>query len=221
MVKYNYETNKHSLGQEILGMDKKQAILKAGFEIFCEKGYHLSVAELAGAVNIKTPSLYSHFQSKDEIIELMIRDEIEGYYSGLSQTMRTAGTLSCQAGMKRLYDFMIEYFSKFRRIRFWRSIPFIPNQALNRLCRELIQDNDRIFKQQLEKHFARGQANGEISPDVSPGALRLYLCMIQGVLDGLLLSPEATEDARHFEELFAAYWDGISVKQSSQDQTEN
>ena len=123
--------------------------------------------------------------------------------------------------MKRLFDFMNEYFAKFRRIRFWRSIPFIPNQALNRLCRELIQDNDRIFKRQLEKHFARGQANGEIRPDVSPGALRLYLCMIQGVLDGLLLSPEATEDGRDFEELFAAYWDDISVKPPARVQTEN
>ena len=46
-------------------MDKKQEILMAAFDIFCEKGYHLSVAELAGAVKIKTPSLYSHFASKD------------------------------------------------------------------------------------------------------------------------------------------------------------
>ena len=37
MVKYNYETNKHSLGQEILGMDKKQAILKADLKFFAKR----------------------------------------------------------------------------------------------------------------------------------------------------------------------------------------
>lgn len=61
-------------------MDKKQEILMAAFDIFCKKGYWLTVAELAGAVKIKTPSLYSHFASKDEIIELVVRDEIERYY---------------------------------------------------------------------------------------------------------------------------------------------
>ena len=63
-----------------MGIDKKQEILDAAFEIFSEKGYHLSLSELAGAEKIKTPSLYSHFASKDEIIELVVRDEIQIYY---------------------------------------------------------------------------------------------------------------------------------------------
>ena len=80
-------------------MDKKQEILMAAFDIFCEKGYHLSVAELAGAVKIKTPSLYSHFASKDEIIELVVRDEIERYYAYLHKWMLKIEGLYCKEAM--------------------------------------------------------------------------------------------------------------------------
>ena len=61
-------------------MDKKQEIIEAAFELFCEKGYHLTLSEIAHAVGIKTPSLYSHFNNKDEILELMIHEEIYRYY---------------------------------------------------------------------------------------------------------------------------------------------
>lgn len=167
-------------------MDKKHEILNAAFDIFSEKGYHMSVAELAKAVNIKTPSLYSHFESKDEIIELVVRDEIERYYSFLKGKMLEVSSFSCKEAMKSLYGSVIDYFSKDKRLRFWRAVPFIQNQQLKSISTQLIVDNDRNFKQQMEQCFSRGQSDGEIRQDVSPGALRLYLCMIQGVLDGML-----------------------------------
>lgn len=190
-------------------MDKKHEILKAAFDIFCEKGYHLSVSELADAVNIKTPSLYSHFANKDEVIELVIRDEIQRYYSCLTDKMLEASNLSCKEAMKILYVYVIDYFSKDKRLRFWRALPFIQNQQLNSISAQLIADNDRIFKQQMEQCFSKGLDNGEIRPDVSPGALRLYLCMIQGVLDGMLLYPKELVNISDADELFEAYWDGI------------
>lgn len=192
-------------------MDKKQPILKAAFDIFCEKRYHLSVAELARAVNIKTPSLYSHFESKDEIIELVVSDEIKRYYRCLTEKMVEVKNRGCKEAMKSLYVYMIEYFSIDNRLRFWRAIPFIDNQELSSLAALLISDNDRIFKQQMQQCFLKGQSHGEIRPDVSPGALRLYFCMIQGVLDGMLLYPKELVSISSADELFEAYWDGIRV----------
>ncbi|ABW18158.1 TetR/AcrR family transcriptional regulator [Alkaliphilus oremlandii] len=192
-------------------MDKKHEILKAAFDIFCEKGYNLSVSELAGAVKIKTPSLYSHFGSKDEIIELVIRDEIQRYYASLTEKMLEVKSLSCKEAMKSLFVYVIKYFSKDNRIKFWRAIPFIQNQQLKSISTQLIVDNDRIFKQQMQICFSKGQSNGEIRLDASPGALRLYLCILQGVLDGMLLGSEELVDRSNVDELFEAYWDGIRV----------
>lgn len=192
-------------------MDKKHEILKAAFDIFCERGYHLSVAELARAVNIKTPSLYSHFESKDEIIELVIRDEIQRYYRCLTEKILEVKNLSCRDAMKSLYVHVIDYFSEDNRLRFWRAIPFIQNQQLKNISAQLIEDNDRVFKQQIQQCFAKGKSKGEIRQDVSPGALRLYFCMIQGVLDGMLLYPKEPFNFSNADDLFEAYWEGIRV----------
>lgn len=194
-------------------MDKKQEILKAAFNIFCKKGYHLSVSELASEVKIKTPSLYSHFESKDEIIEMVVRDEIQRYYDCLTERMLEVEDLRCKEAMKILYNFVIEYFSKEKRLRFWRAIPFIPNQQLNRICGQLILEKDTIFKQQIQKCFAKGQDNGEIRSNASPGALKLYFCMIQGVLDGMLLYSKELND-NNADELFEAFWDGICISRT-------
>ncbi len=190
-------------------MEKKQEILEAAFEIFCEKGYHLSVAELAAAVKIKTPSLYSHFESKDEIIELIVQSEIQRYYDSLTKTMLEIEVLSCKEAMKQLFDFVIDYFCTGKRLRFWRAIPFIPNQRLNCLFAQAISEKDAVFIQKMQRCFLKGQSNAEIRSDASLGSLRLYLCMIQGVLDGILLYPKELGGKNNTTELFEAYWYGI------------
>lgn len=193
-----------------MGIDKKQEILDAAFEIFSEKGYHLSLSELAGAVKIKTPSLYSHFASKDEIIELVVRDEIQRYYRCLEEKLQLVQDAHCKEALQALFCFSLGYFSHDKRLRFWRAIPFIPNQQLNRLCSQLIQENDKQFNQQIQLCFAKGQQRGEIRSDLSSGSLHLYLCMIQGVLDGMLLYAKEPGDDSGAAEIFEAYWAGIS-----------
>lgn len=58
--------------------------------------------------------------------------------------------LYCKEAMKNLYNFVIEYFSKDKRLRFWRAITFIPNQQLNSLFAQLISEKDAIFKQKMQ-----------------------------------------------------------------------
>ncbi|WP_459129621.1 hypothetical protein [Guggenheimella bovis] len=93
-----------------------------------------------------------------------------------------------------------------------KRVEGIPSDSIPRRARykaQLIEDNDRVFKQQIQQCFSTGQSKGEIRQDVSPGALRLYFCMIQGILNGILLYPKEPFDLGNTDELFEAYWDGI------------
>jgi AcrR family transcriptional regulator len=192
-------------------MSKKQEIIDAAYTLFCEKGYHLSVSELADAVGIKTPSLYSHFGSKDQIIELMIRGEIDRYFACLEQQMILTEKQKCHDALKSLYSFVIDYFSDYMRLRFWRSIPLIPNEYLKTTCSRWIAEKDSLYTQQMNQCFAAGIEEGEIKPEVSDSALYLYLCMIQGVMDGMLLYPKGAGENTFAMKVFEAYWCGISV----------
>lgn len=191
-------------------MGKKQEIINGAYSLFCEKGYHLSVSELAGAVGIKTPSLYSHYETKDQIIELMIREEIERYFGCLEEKIIQIEPLKCSEAMKSLYYFVVEYFSDYKRLRFWRSIPLIPNEHLRTVCSQLIAEKDSIYTQQVKRCFAKGIESGEIKEGVTESALYLYLCMIQGVMDGMLLYPKGPGENVFAIKVFEAYWNGIS-----------
>ena len=53
-------------------MDRKEEIILAALELASENGLKsVSMAQIAGKVRIKTPSLYNHFKSKDDIVKAM------------------------------------------------------------------------------------------------------------------------------------------------------
>lgn len=192
-------------------MNKKQEILAAAFDLFCERGYQLSMSELAGAVGIKTPSLYSHFSGKDEIVEQMIREEVFRYFERLDEKMRGAEHMRCADAMKSLFFFAIQYFSEYKRLRFWRTIPLISNEPLREKCALLIAENDRVYNERMRQCFLKGVKNGELRPEASEGALYLYLAMIQGVLDGMLLFPKNGGEHTLAASVFDAYWSGVRM----------
>jgi AcrR family transcriptional regulator len=194
---------------EAPSLTKKDDILEAAFMLFCDKGYNLTMAELAGAVGIKPPSLYSHYSGKDQILEHMIRQEIDHYFSCLDLEMARAETLRCRETLKDLYLFVMVYFNDYRRLRFWRSIPLLPAGPLKDVCGGLIAQKDFIYNRRLKACFMRGIAEGVFRPGVSESALYMYLFLIQGMMDGMLLYPKPTSENTLAMEVFEAYWEGI------------
>ncbi len=53
-------------------MERKEEIILAALELASENGLKsVSMAQIAGKVRIKAPSLYNHFKSKDDIVKAM------------------------------------------------------------------------------------------------------------------------------------------------------
>lgn len=60
--------------------DTKQKILDAALDLFSVQGYEAtSVSQIADAVDIRKASLYSHFKSKQEILDALIETVLEEY----------------------------------------------------------------------------------------------------------------------------------------------
>ena len=58
----------------------KQEILKAALELFSVQGFEAtSISQIAGAVGIRKASLYSHFESKQAILDELVQDVLEQY----------------------------------------------------------------------------------------------------------------------------------------------
>ncbi|WP_298739259.1 TetR/AcrR family transcriptional regulator, partial [uncultured Treponema sp.] len=58
----------------------KQVILAAALDLFSVQGFEAtSMQQIAEAVGIRKPSLYSHFAGKQEILDALVRTTIEQY----------------------------------------------------------------------------------------------------------------------------------------------
>lgn len=58
----------------------KQAILEAALDLFSVQGFEAtSISQIAGAVGIRKASLYSHFDSKQAILDALIQEVLEQY----------------------------------------------------------------------------------------------------------------------------------------------
>lgn len=72
----------------------KSEIISAALDLFSTQGFEAtSISQIADAVGIRKASLYSHFESKQAILDALIRQVLEGYekQSVLAKSKRQVG----------------------------------------------------------------------------------------------------------------------------------
>ena len=188
----------------------KEEIISVAYKSFSEKGYNATLDEIAKAVGIRTPSMYSHFECKEELFLVVISQEIDAFFRGFEIELENLTGLSIYEQIRSSFFFVITYFKQNGRTRFWRSIPLISEDRLRNQCRELILQNDQKFTLKFIDMFKKGVERNELRPNVTEASALLLLAMIQGILDGILLY----DGDEAFLESFAtrtweAFWDGV------------
>lgn len=81
MTKTRVPTQKRSI-------EKREKIIKAGFDLFCEKGYYkTNTAEIAKYAGVSTGALYSYFEDKRQIFIEAFHQHIDTISSSLLQQL--------------------------------------------------------------------------------------------------------------------------------------
>jgi AcrR family transcriptional regulator len=56
-----------------------RAVLDAALSLFSERGYHgTALSQIAEALEVRTPSLYNHMRSKQELLETIVAETVRG-----------------------------------------------------------------------------------------------------------------------------------------------
>ena len=75
----------------------KQEILDAALNLFSVQGYEAtSISQIADAVGIRKASMYSHFGSKQEILDALVRDVLNSITIILFLRVQNGWTLRTQ-----------------------------------------------------------------------------------------------------------------------------
>ena len=195
-----------------LQMERKDEILEAAFKLFALKGYNTSMSDIASQVGIKVPSLYNHFESKDDIIYLVIETEAEYYYSGLQTFLDELSKESYEKRLQELFYRICSDFKEPERVRFWKNISMIYNEELRGKCRELVKEREWNLYDRISKDFQKASQEGFIKSENLEGSIFLFFSMVQGVLDMLLITQsEAMKQERFYENVWNAFWNGIKI----------
>ena len=192
-------------------MEKKEEILRAACALLAREGYAFSMSELAQRVGMRTPSLYSHYKSKDEIVEKAVclaasdcRRELEAYVESLSG--RGAGE-----SLELIFRRLLDYFAREDRARLWKNMLLLSRGELREKCREELEKENRWFTLALSRLFGEGAARGELRPQTD-GSAYLYFVMVQGLLDVMLLMGGDSDRFRDYaERVWRTYWDGVKA----------
>jgi len=193
-------------------MVKKQDILDATYKLFAQKGYYLSMADIAGEVGLKVPSIYSHFQSKDEIIFVVMESRINSYYEHLENeiTRLINEDLSSEEKLKTICFSVSKYFTNTETIRFWKNISLIYHEDLRLKCRDLVKSQDEKIFRLLQQIYDEGSIKGELKEEYKEGVVLLFWTMMQGILDTILVQGGMSQEFNvYLSMIWKAYWNGI------------
>jgi AcrR family transcriptional regulator len=195
-------------------MDRKEEILEIAFRLFAEKGYQVSMSDIAEKVGIKTPSLYSHFKNKDEIIFLMIEKLVGELFDLMRRTLEASKDSGCGEALKNVFFTSIK-FNDYDRLRVYRRLPFIEKEDLRNRCIGIMREKETDFIQSLIQVIQTGIQNGEILEVADNGIIMLFMSMLQGNLDGKLLYKGFTNVDEFVEKSWACFWNGIRKRTKS------
>ena len=168
-------------------MDKKDEILKACFKHFAKRGYNVAMADIAKEVGIKTPSLYSHFGSKEEILYLTIEKELGQYLEFMNKVYEEETRVLTKESVKTIFFRIIGYFKDYDTLRFWRNILLIEEDELRKKSSERVFFLEMHHLSKLENLFSKAIFKSANNKDEVEGNALQFLSMIQASLEIELL----------------------------------
>ena len=194
----------------------KQEILEAALELFSVQGFEAtSISQIANAVGIRKASLYSHFESKQAILDAIVKDVLEQYgkHSIFARTdwEEDAGNLPLTAdeavGMIQGQIRYILHDSAIRRARKMLVIEQFQNPELAKLqTKQNYSDVLGYFTGMIKRLIQKG-----VLSEDDPEMMATQLCLPISVWINLCdrepdREPEVMElISQHIQQFFRAY----------------
>ncbi|WP_099223469.1 TetR/AcrR family transcriptional regulator [Listeria costaricensis] len=172
----------------------KNKLKEAALTLFAEKGYEgTALSEIAKAVGIKTPSIYAHFASKEELFLEIFRDtiqtELKSFHEASEEEHESSVAL-LKAIFYKATDFEREPEAK----KFFQRAVYYPPKALESRMMEETKNYEELSFDLL---------GGILSEQLTDkGSRDRWLHVFYAFLDGLsvehtIYTPDEFEKRRH------------------------
>lgn len=196
-------TNKLSLENE----STEEKIKKAALFYISKYGYEgTTLNDIAKTVGIKTPSIYSHFDSKEQLFINILKDQRIKERESLFKLVLSFRNKSTKEIIKKLFY----HYTDASNIIFWyiaiKQILMNPPSDIIQSLREDFTEIESEISIQLTEFIQIGRQEGYIKRDDTDRMISLFFTLI----DGLLVEQNLYSDKKYEErrkEIWNLYWE--------------
>jgi AcrR family transcriptional regulator len=147
---------------------RRTELTRAAARLFAEKGYHgTSVGDLAGALGVQKGSLYSHIDSKADLLWEVAREGAAAFHAGLDGVAEDGPVVErIRAALRahlRVVAEQLDVATVF--IREWR---YLEGER-----RDTFVAERRRYEERFRALFREGRERGELRTDLDDGAAAL------------------------------------------------
>lgn len=190
----------------------RERIKKAALSLFVKDGYEgARLVDIAKAVNIKTASLYYHFESKEELFTELFNDMRNKKMANINVLQQKLNELG--STKERLYCLYSDYsnrgYEHSEELNFWkRSALFPPSFLSEKIHSDLIDYQKQFIDLLLTPVILEGIHSNELINHDSNKSVVVFLSLIQGMFSEFHYSkPKAYKEKLVM--LWEFFWDSI------------
>ncbi|WP_079913429.1 TetR/AcrR family transcriptional regulator [Paenibacillus sp. 32352] len=188
-------------------------IKEAALRLFAQKGYEAApLSEIAKEVGIKTPSLYAHFRSKEDLFLAVFEDVLQEHLGRVAALEQLINGMDVH---EKLYTILKDscqtYLLSEDSVTFLKRAMLFPPEPLQRELQGRFPVSENALSAVLRTIFEEGMQQGVIRRMNTDELMASYYCL----LDGTFIQKHYynhNDFERRIQSIWRLYWQGIIVQ---------
>lgn len=185
-------------------------IREAALQLFARSGYDgVALSEIAAAVGIKTPSIYAHYKSKDDLFLAIFEDCLKEHTSRMKQLIRDLQSRGVEEKLRTLFqDASRSYLLGEEQVTFLKVALLFPPAALQDKLRGKFTLSEQLLNAALGDIFEEGMRSGLLRRERTDDLIASFYCL----LDGTFLQQYYYRNddwQQRIDAVWSIFWKGI------------
>lgn len=189
-----------------------QKIKTAALRLFAHNGYDaVPLSEIAKEVGIKTPSLYAHFRSKDDLFLAVFEDCLAEHTTRMATLMeRLQGRTIEEQLYTVIHDACRSYLLSEEQMTFLKRVMLFPPAPLQETLRERFSASEGQLNGLLTALFTEGMNSGLLRHERPEDLIASFYCLLDGsFIQQFYYKSEDWE--QRLDTVWKIYWKGITA----------
>jgi AcrR family transcriptional regulator len=159
-------------------------IQDAALILFAEKGYDATtLADIAGEIGIKKPSIYAHYASKMDLFSSLVEEAKTDYRECWQQGIVATAHLPADQHLYELFCTVSQYFVADKvKMAFWIRLWMFPPENCPTDIFPSLKKLNKHFVDKIAAIFEEGMEAGLLRQAIPIDSARAYFCLLDGYL---------------------------------------